>query len=297
MSIETLLQGADAGEALSIPDASNFDSPSLTLRAAIGDISKSLMNAITLILYELQESTLMAWRAFRSLFTRPRYFREIINQMDLIGVGSLVIVLLTGFFTGAVLALQTGTTMASLGAKGFTGRLVATSLVRELGPVLTSLMVAGRVGSGIAAELGSMLVSDQIDAMRALGTDPIRKLVMPRMVALLVMVPALTVISIIVGTGGGLVVAISLLGLPYAQYISSAKEAFKLNDLIGSLIKALIFGFIIAVVGCRSGLKTRGGTVGVGRSTTQSVVVASILILVADFFITRALQIFLPPGQ
>ena len=142
-----------------------------------------------------------------------------------------------------------------------------------------------------------MLVSDQIDAMRALGTDPIRKLVMPRMVALLVMVPALTVIAIIVGTGGGLVVAITLLGLPYAQYVSSAKEAFKLNDLIGSLTKALIFGFIIAVVGCRSGLKTTGGTVGVGRSTTQSVVVASILILVADFFITRALQIFLPPGQ
>ena len=131
----------------------------MTLRAAIGDIFKSPMNAITLILYELQESTLMAWRAFRSLFTRPRYFREIINQMDLIGVGSLIIVLLTGFFTGAVLALQTGTTMASLGAKGYTGRLVATSLVRELGPVLTSLMVAGRVGSGIAAELGSMLVS------------------------------------------------------------------------------------------------------------------------------------------
>jgi phospholipid/cholesterol/gamma-HCH transport system permease protein len=269
----------------------------LTLCASIGDISKSPMNAITLIVYELQESTLMAWRAFRSLFTRPRYFREIIAQMDVIGVGSLVIVLLTGFFTGAVLALQTGTTMASLGAKGYTGRLVATSLVRELGPVLTSLMVAGRVGSGIAAELGSMLVSDQIDAMRALGTDPIRKLVMPRMVALLVMVPALTVIAIIVGTGGGLVVAVTLLGLPYAQYVSSAKEAFKLNDLTGSLIKAFIFGFIIAVVGCRSGLKTTGGTVGVGRSTTQSVVVASILILVADFFITRALQIFLPPGQ
>jgi len=269
----------------------------LTLSAFIGDISKLPMNAITLILYELQESTLMAWRAFRSLFTRPRYVREIINQMDLIGVGSLTIVLLTGFFTGAVLALQTGATMSSLGAKGYTGRLVATSLVRELGPVLTSLMVAGRVGSGIAAELGSMLVSDQIDAMRALGTDPIRKLVMPRMVALLVMVPALTVIAIIVGTGGGLVVAVTLLGLPSSQYTSSAKEAFKLNDLTGSLIKALIFGLIIAIVGCRSGLRTTGGTVGVGRSTTQSVVVASILILVSDFFITRALQIFLPPGQ
>jgi phospholipid/cholesterol/gamma-HCH transport system permease protein len=255
------------------------------------------MNILKLILYELQEGTVLAWRAFASLFTRPRYFRDMLSQMDTIGVGSLVIVLLTGFFTGAVLALQTGMTMSSLGAKGFTGRLVATSLLRELGPVLTSLMVAGRVGSGIAAELGTMLVSDQIDAMRALGTDPVRKLVTPRMVALLVMVPALTIIAVMVGTGGGLVVAVTLLGLPYTQYTSSAKLAFKLNDVTGSLIKALVFAFIIAVVGCRAGLRTSGGAVGVGRSTTQSVVVASILILVTDFFITRALQIFLPPGQ
>jgi phospholipid/cholesterol/gamma-HCH transport system permease protein len=255
------------------------------------------MRFLKLVLYEVQESSLLAGRAFKSLLTRPRYFREIVSQMDLIGVGSLVIVLLTGFFTGAVMALQTGVTMSSLGAKGFTGRLVATSLVRELGPVLTSLMVAGRVGSGIAAELGSMLVSDQIDAMRALGTDPIKKLVTPRMIALLVMVPMLTIIAIMVGTAGGLLIAVTLLGLPTTQYTSSAKEAFRLNDLTGGLIKALVFGLIIAIVGCRCGLKTSGGTVGVGRSTTQSVVAASILILVADFFITRALQIFLPPGQ
>jgi phospholipid/cholesterol/gamma-HCH transport system permease protein len=255
------------------------------------------MNFLKLALYEIQEATLLAGNAFKSIFKRPFYGREITQQMDTIGVGSLMIIVLTGFFTGAVLTLQSGTTMASFGAKGLTGQLVAISLIRELGPVLTSLMIAGRVGSGIAAELGSMLVSDQIDAMRALGTDPVRKLVMPRMVALLVMVPALTMVCDGVGTIGGWVVAQTLLGLTPQQYFSSAKLAFKQNDLIGGLIKATCFGLIIAIVGCRSGLRTSGGTEGVGRSTTQSVVVASILILVADFFITKALQTFLPPGR
>ncbi|RMG50358.1 MAG: ABC transporter permease [Acidobacteria bacterium] len=255
------------------------------------------MNILTLVLYELQEATLLAWNAFKGLFKRPFYFRDFIEQMDGIGVGSLIIIVLTGFFTGAVLTLQSGDTMASFGAKGLTGQLVATSLIRELGPVLTSLMIAGRVGSGIAAELGSMLVTDQIDAMRALGTDPVRKLVAPRLVALLVMVPALCMICIAVGIFGGWIVAQLLLGVSPAQYFRSAEDAFKRNDLLGSVIKAIIFGLIIGVVGCRSGLRTRGGTVGVGRSTTQSVVVASILIIAADFFVTKALQSFLPPGR
>jgi phospholipid/cholesterol/gamma-HCH transport system permease protein len=255
------------------------------------------MNIFRLVVYELQEGTLLAWNALKALFKRPMYFREIIQQMDRIGVGSLLIIVLTGFFTGAVLTLHSGDTMASFGAKGLTGRLVATSLVRELGPVLTALMIAGRVGSGVAAELGSMLVTDQIDAMRALGTDPTRKLVMPRMVALLVMVPALSLICTALGTLGGLIVARSLLGLSTSQYMSSAQEAFRQNDVIGSLIKAIVFGLIIAIVGARSGLRTRGGTEGVGRSTTQSVVTASILIIMSDFFVTRALYIFLPPGQ
>lgn len=255
------------------------------------------MNALKLAVYEVQEAVLLSWNAFKALFKRPVYLRDIVQQMDVIGVGSLIIIVLTGFFTGAVLTLQSGLTIASFGAKGLTGRLVATSLVRELGPVLTSLMVAGRVGSGIAAELGSMLVTDQIDAMRALGTDPVRKLVMPRMVALLVMVPALAMVCIALGTFGGWIVAQTLLGISPAQYFRSAQEAFKLNDLMGSVIKAIVFGLIIGIVGCRSGMRTTGGTVGVGRSTTQSVVIASILIIAADFFVTRALQIFLPPGQ
>ncbi len=255
------------------------------------------MNFLTITIYELQEAMELAWNAFKALFKRPLYLREIVEQMDKIGVGSVLIIVLTGFFTGAVLTLHSGNTMASFGAKGLTGQLVATSLVRELGPVLTALMVAGRVGSGVAAELGSMLVTDQIDAMRALGTDPIRKLVMPRMVALIIMVPSLALICTALGTLGGLVVARTLLGLSIAQYYSSAMEAFQQNDVIGSLIKATVFGLIIAIVGARAGLRTRGGTEGVGRSTTQSVVTSSILIIAADFFVTRALYIFLPPGR
>ena len=255
------------------------------------------MDFLRRLLYEVQEAAALSWGAFKALFKRPVYFGDIIQQMDSIGAGSLVIIVLTGFFTGAVLTLQSGDTMASFGAKGLTGRLVATSLIRELGPVLASLMIAGRVGSGIAAELGSMLVTDQIDAMRALGTDPVRKLVMPRMLALVVMVPALTMICLAVGTFGGWIVARLFLGLSPAQYFSSAREAFKQNDLIGSLLKATVFGLIIAIVGCRSGLRTSGGTVGVGRSTTQSVVMASILIITSDFFVTKALQTFLPPGR
>src|SRR5688572_32885981 len=153
------------------------------------------MNLVTRSIYELQENTLLAARAFRSLFSRPRYISETITQMDTIGVGSLSIILLTGFFTGGVLTVQTFPTLAFWGQQGQTGRLVAVALVRELGPVLTALMVTGRVGSAIAAELGSMTVSQQIDAMRALGTDPIRKLVVPRLLALIITLPLLTVLA------------------------------------------------------------------------------------------------------
>jgi phospholipid/cholesterol/gamma-HCH transport system permease protein len=167
-----------------------------------------------------------------------------------------------------------------------------TSLVREMGPVLASLMIAGRVGSAIAAELGSMVVSEQVDAMRALGTDPIRKLVWPRLLALMLMTPALTLVADIVGAIGGWMVATSLMNLPSSVYINSAKNALTYNDVIGGLVKPVVFGFIIAIVSCRAGLRTHGGTVGVGRSTTQAVVLSDILILAADFFIQKFLQVF-----
>lgn len=251
------------------------------------------MTFATRALLELQETTLLAARAARGLFKRPRYISEIITQMDLIGVGSLTIVLLTGFFTGAVLTLQTFPTLAFYGAQSQTGRLVAISLVRELGPVLTALMVTGRVGSAIAAELGSMTVSQQIDAMRALGTDPTRKLVGPRLVALLVSLPLLTVIADVVGIGGGGIVATGLYGLTMDQYLSSVREGITSDDIIGGVIKPLCFGVIIAAIACYKGLSTEGGTVGVGRATTRAVVLASIVVIITDFFLSRGLQYIL----
>ncbi|MBX7218356.1 MAG: ABC transporter permease [Blastocatellia bacterium] len=238
-------------------------------------------------LTEIQEGTMLVARSFRGLTQRPVYVRETVTQMDIIGVGTLPITLLAGFFIGAVLALQTAKTLQSFGAQNFTGRLVATSLVRELGPVLTAILLAGRSGSGITAELGSMKVSEQIDAMRALGTDPIRKLVMPRMMALLLMAPVLTVFGDLVGVFGGWVIATTLLKLPTSVYLSSVHEALNYNDIFGGLLKPTVFGLIVAIVGCRSGLRTTGGTVGVGRSTTQSVVVSILLILISDFFLTK----------
>src|SRR5215210_4530139 len=161
------------------------------------------MNPLTQAVYEVQEATMMAGHAFRRAFSKPHYIREIIMQMDQIGVGSLMIITLTGAFTGGILALNTAPTLKTFGATAVTGQLVMTSLVREMGPVLASLMLAGRVGSAIAAELGSMVVSEQVDAMRALGTDPIKKLVWPRLLTLMIMTPALTVIADLVGAFGG----------------------------------------------------------------------------------------------
>ncbi len=245
------------------------------------------MNLIIRGIIQVQEITLLIWRVLRGIVRPPLYVREMIRQMDILGFGSLTIILLTGFFTGAVLSLNTATTLQKFGVQSVAGQLVATSLIRELGPVLTCLMLAGRVGSGISAELGSMLVSEQIDAMRALGTDPIKKLVTPRIIALVTMAPALTVICDMVGVLGGLLAAITFQGQASSVYLASAREAVSYDEILGGLIKPTVFGFIIAIVGCYKGLSTTGGTVGVGRATTQSVVVASILIIAVDFLLSK----------
>lgn len=251
------------------------------------------MNIATRGLLELQEMTLLAARAAAGIFKRPRYLPETIAQMDLIGVGSLTIIVLTGFFTGGVLTLQTYPTLASYGALDQLGYLVSLSLVRELGPVLTALMVTGRVVSAISAELGSMVVSQQIDAMRALGTDPVRKLVAPRIIALIITLPLLTVLADVIGIGGGWAVSIGLYDLPSSMFITSVRDGITTDDIIGGIIKPLVFGFLMGVVACYKGLKTEGGTVGVGRSTTSAVVMASIVVIISDFFLAKALQIIL----
>jgi phospholipid/cholesterol/gamma-HCH transport system permease protein len=251
------------------------------------------MNFATRALLELQETTLLAARAARGLFKRPRYVPETIAQMDAIGVGSLTIIILTGFFTGGVLTLQTFPTLKFYGAQSETGYLIALSLVRELGPVLTALMVTGRVGSAIAAELGSMTVSQQIDAMRALGTDPVRKLVAPRIIALLITLPLLTVVADVVGIIGGWVVASVLFGMNSSMFFNSVWDGISTDDILGGVIKPIVFGLIIGSIACHKGLSTEGGTVGVGRSTTKSVVTASIVVIITDFFLARALQYIL----
>jgi phospholipid/cholesterol/gamma-HCH transport system permease protein len=242
----------------------------------------------------VQDYILLSWRGLNALFTRPVYTGEIVKQMDSLGVESLPIVVLTGMFTGMVLSLQSAASLDAFGARPYVGRLVCVSMVRELGPVLTALMVTGRVGSGMAAELGSMVVTQQIDALRVLGSDPIRKLVAPRLLAGIVMVPLLTIISDTLGIFGGSLIGIFNLKLSWEFFWRSVGNALTLNDLVMGLAKPVMFGFILSSVGCHMGLRTSGGTQGVGLATTRSVVVASVLILASDFFITKVLLLLFP---
>jgi phospholipid/cholesterol/gamma-HCH transport system permease protein len=234
-----------------------------------------------------QDFIFLSGRAFRNVFRRPHYSGDIFMQMDIIGVGSLPIVILTGFFSGAVMALQMSRALATYGATGQVGQIVSITLVRELGPVLSSLLVAGRNASGMASELGSMKVTEQIDAMRALGTDPVQKLVTPRVIATCVTLPLLTIIADFVGLIGGFIVAFFMLNLTSSQYWTTAWQALEWNDIVQGLLKPFVFAMVISLVGCYYGIQTKGGTQGVGRATTQAVVVASVWIFVITFFITR----------
>ena len=238
---------------------------------------------------EVQEYVRLTRAAMRGLVTPPFYRYDIVEQLDAVGAQSLMVVLLTGFFTGAVLALQSGLTLDQFGARPFVGRLVSASMIKELGPVLTGLMLTGRVGSGIAAEIGSMVVTDQIFALRALGTDPVRKLVVPRVLAGVVMAPVLTVIADFVGIVGGWMIARYQLQVATGLYWSSILEALYMQDVWMGLIKPFVIGFVIVTIACHVGLRTTGGTQGVGRATTMSVVAGSVAVIAVDFFVTRVL--------
>jgi phospholipid/cholesterol/gamma-HCH transport system permease protein len=251
--------------------------------------SFSIAGAVKRRVLAVQEFALLAFDSVRLAFSPPRYIVDALIQMDTIGFGSLPIVLLTGFFTGGVLALQTYRTLSTFGEVGLMGKVVALSIVLELGPVLTALMVAGRNSTGIASEIGSMLVSEQIDAMRALGTDPLRKLVVPRLLATLVTLPLLTILSDFCGMLGGYIVSYYTVRLTTTEYWTSAYQALTFQDVTQGILKPLIFSLLVSLVGCYFGLHTTGGTEGVGRSTTQAMVVASVLILVVDFFVTNFL--------
>lgn len=229
------------------------------------------------------------WEILRRAVRPPYYGATVWEQMDRIGVDSLSIVMLVGFFTGFVLAFQTGYAMMRFGAKIYVGGIVAVSLVRELGPVLIAMVFAGRVGAGITAELGAMQVSEQIDAMRALATDPLRKLVLTRVMASVAMLPVLVVIGDLVGIAGGMLVGVMNLGLTANFYRSSVVNALVFNDLFSGLVKPVVFGFMISMVACYYGLTTSGGTKGVGEAVTRTVVVSSVLIFLLDAVITKLL--------
>jgi phospholipid/cholesterol/gamma-HCH transport system permease protein len=235
----------------------------------------------------IQEFYELTGRAIRNVARKPHYVDDILLQMDSIGWGSIPIVLLTGFFSGAVMAMQMGRSLQPYGQTSRTGSFVSIILVRELGPVLASVMVAGRNASGIASELGSMKVTEQIDAMRALGTDPVQKLVVPRVIATAVMLPALTVLDDFVGMVGGWIMSRYLFALTTRQYWTSSWQALVWNDVGQGLLKPFVFSFAISLIGCFYGLRASGGTQGVGRATTQAMVWASIIIFVLDLFIGK----------
>lgn len=225
-------------------------------------------------------------------FRRPFYFRLLIEQCYILGVKSSSIVFITALSTGMVMSLQFGFGLERFGGKLYVPKVVGLSIMRELGPVLTCLMIAARVGSGIAAELGSMNVTQQIDAIRALGTDPIKRLVIPRVLALLIMTPLLTVFADLVGIFGGMFISNAELFIHPDFYYHEAILSLKTSDFLVGILKTSFFGLLIALTGCYYGMKTQGGTQGVGQATTKSVVTASLLIVVTDFVMTKLFWIF-----
>ncbi len=219
---------------------------------------------------------------------RPRY--EVgawIREMEQVGVRSLGVAAITTVFTGMVLALQTAYSLPSLGVKYYIGTVVSKSLVRELGPVLTALIVGGRIGSGMTAELGTMKVTEQIDALRSMAADPVKKLVVPKLVASLVMLPALTILGNLLGILGGLLIAVFQLDLTAGFFVNDVLGSQTLSDVVSGIGKSFFFAFFIAIIGCYNGLTARGGADGVGRATTNTVVMTSILVMVSDFFLTK----------
>ncbi len=246
-----------------------------------------LTDAFKRLLADIQDYYLMAMRSLANVASGPRYIQDLIDQMNDIGVGSLPIVLVSGFFIGAVMVLQTGSQFVRFGQTALTGDIVSLALVRELGPTLTGILVAGRCASGIASELGSMLVTEQVDAMRAMGTDPSRKLVTPRVVATILVLPLLTALYDFVGLLGGCVASVFSLRLGAVEFWTRAIDALDFPDIMQGMMKPLVYGFILATIGCYKGLTVRGGTQGVGRATTQAVVVSNVLIIAADVFLTK----------
>ncbi len=238
-------------------------------------------------LFVFQDYLQLSIESIADIFTPPRYWADTIEQMDLMGVGSLPIVAIAAVFIGGVMVLNTASQFERFGMTALTGDIVSLALVRELGPAITALLVAGRNASGIASELGSMVVTEQVDAMRALGTDPIRKLMAPRVAAMVFVLPLLVAVADFLGLVGGFIVSYFTLRVGAVEFWTRAVNILQFGDLVMGMGKPVFFAVIIATVGCYQGLRVRGGTQGVGRATTSAVVISSVVVLVVDFFLTR----------
>ena len=237
----------------------------------------------------LQDFYILSFKAPFGIFRRPFYFHDIVEQMDYAGTGSFLIVFLVSLFIGMALSLQTSVELGELGLKMYTGRIVGLSIIKEIGPVLIALCFAGRVGSGMASELGSMTLGHQVDILRVHGVSPLKKLVTPRVISAIVMLPVLTVIGDAISLVGGYYIAVFVSHQSGPFYWSQIKEIMDFENIFSGLIKPFIFGYLIACISCYMGLSTKGGAQGLRKSTTTAVVYSIIMIIVSDFMLTRLL--------
>jgi phospholipid/cholesterol/gamma-HCH transport system permease protein len=247
--------------------------------------------ALERFFFQLGEVALLAKNCVRALFKKPFEGREIIRQLESLGVASMGIVAVTSLFIGMVMSTQFAFGLQKFGGMEYTGRVVALTFARELAPTLTAVIVGGRIGAGMTAEIGAMAVTEQLEAIRALGADPVKKLVLPRLIAAIVVLPILGTFALILGFTGAMLITDSQFGIPAAFFFQSALDQLVLMDYLMGFVKTPIFGIIIALLGCHFGMRTRGGTAGVGSSTTKTVVAISITILIADFFLTKVVFI------
>ena len=257
-----------------------------TATAALGQIGERFTDAV---LARVGRMALIAGRTVGSIFSRSVRVRDVVYQVQAIGVRSLSLVLTMAVFAGMVLAFQFGYGLERFGAKLYIGQTTVTALVRELGPIMTALVAGGRIGAGIAAELGGMAVTEQLDAVRALGADPVQRLVAPRILAVTIAMPLLTVIADAIGALGGLMVGWLQYGVPPRLFVSGVEEFVTLGDFGSGLLKSVVFGLIVGVIATAEGVRATGGTEGVGRATTRAVVAAALTVLAADFLLTKVM--------
>jgi phospholipid/cholesterol/gamma-HCH transport system permease protein len=266
--------------------------PRASWRAPPPPATVRVMGTLTAFFSQLGEVTTLFGRCMRALFRKPFEGREIIRQLESLGVASMGIVTVTSLFIGMVMSTQFAFGLQKFGGMEYTGRVVALTFARELAPTLTAVIVGGRIGAGMTAEIGAMAVTEQLDAISALGADPVKKLVLPRLIASILVLPIVGTFALILGFTGAMLITDTQFGIPAAFFFQSALDQLVLMDYLMGLLKTPVFGMIIALLGCYFGMHTRGGTAGVGRSTTKTVVAVSITILIADFFLTKLVFVF-----